>query len=185
MAQRRAVLVLTILAVVILVSGPSAHAAARGYVVNAEGLVLTLNAETDTVIGLRQVPTGSLTEVSGSHGMPAGRGRSLLTPQGDRILVLDPAPYGLSSGYLVDEGPTGRIFVYDVATGARVGQVELFVRGEDRLAGIHPNGDKVYVASDGPRRDQMTIRVVSLTSLEVMKELFVPKGDFVVASPAQ
>jgi DNA-binding beta-propeller fold protein YncE len=105
-------------------------------------------------------------------------GRSLLTPQGDRLLVLDASPYGLPRGFLIDEGPTGRIFVYDAATGDKLGHVAFFVGGKDRLAAVHPGGDKAYVASEGPRNDQMTITVVSLTTFTVLKELFVPSGDF-------
>jgi DNA-binding beta-propeller fold protein YncE len=105
-------------------------------------------------------------------------GRSLLTPQGDRLLVLDPSPYGLRRGLLIDEGPTGRIFVYDTATGDKLGHVAFSVGGKDRLAAVHPGGDKAYVASEGPRNDQMMITVVSLTTFTVLKELFVPSGDF-------
>jgi len=35
--------------------------------------------------------------------------------------------------------------------------------------------------SEGPRTDQMTITVVSLTTFTVIKELFVPRGEFVLS----
>jgi DNA-binding beta-propeller fold protein YncE len=90
-------------------------------------------------------------------------------------------PYGLPRGFLIDEGPTGRIFVYDVATGAKLGHVAFSVGGRDRLAAVHPRGDKAYVVSEGARNDQMTITVVSLTTFTVVKELLVPRGDLVLS----
>ncbi len=201
MTRRPSFLALAVLAVGVLVIANPVRAATRGYVVSLEGLVLTLDADTDTVIGIHQVPHLAPAAIQGPRpakpmgGASAGIrdadqdtgivggpvGRSLLTPRADRMVVLDRMPYGLPCGYLVDEGPTGRIFVYDVATGAGLGRIELFVRGADRLAAVHPAGDKVYVTSDGPRPDHMTITVVSLTTFAVLKELFVPRGDLIVA----
>jgi len=205
MARFQSIWLVAILTASILMIDVPAHAATRAYVVNPEGLLLTFDADTDTVIGLREIP--NLTSEGRAGRRPqrsnvaqaartreasravgddtATTGRSLLTPQGDRLLVLDPLPYGLPRGFLVDEGPTGRIFVYDAVTGAKLGHVAFSVGGGDRLAAVHPRGDKFYVASDGPRNDQMTITVVSLTTLTVMKELFVPKGDLVLSQTVQ
>jgi len=200
MARFQSLWLVAILTVSILMIDVPAHAATRAYIVNPEGLLLTLDADTDTVIGLREIPNLAseeragrrpqranvaqaprTREVSRAIGDDTATGRSLLTPQGDRLLVLDPLPYGLPRGFLIDEGPTGRIFVYDVATGAKLGHVAFSVGGGDRLAAVHPRGDKAYVASEGPRNDQMTITVVSLTTFTVVKELFVPKGDFLLS----
>jgi DNA-binding beta-propeller fold protein YncE len=201
MTRFQSVWLVAILTANILMIDVPAHAATRAYIVNPEGLLLTLDADTDTVIGLREIPNLAsegragrrpqrsnvaqaprIREVSRAIGDDtATLGRSLLTPQGDRLLVLDSLPYGLPRGFLIDEGPTGRIFVYDVATGAKLGYAAFSVGGADRLAAVHPGGDKAYVASDGPRNDQMTITVVSLTTFTVVKELFVPKGDFLLS----
>ncbi|RPH55718.1 hypothetical protein EHM82_04785 [bacterium] len=198
MARFQSIWLVAILTAGILTIDVPTHAAARAYVVNPEGLLLTLDADTDMVIGLREIPNLVLGDRAGRRQQrsnvaqaprtreavrtigeaTATMGRSLLTPQGDRLLVLDPLPYGLPRGFLIDEGPTGRIFVDDVATGAKLGHVAFSVGGGDRLAAVHPHGDKAYVASEGPRNDQMTITVVSLTTFTVRKELFVPKGDF-------
>jgi len=182
-----------------------ANAATRAYVVNPEGLFLTLDADMDIVIGVREIPALAAEGRTDRHGQRPNVARSsrirgattatvdaaemagcsLLTPGGDRLLLLDASPYGLPRGFLIDEGPTGRIFVYDVATGARLGHVAFSVGGSDRLAAVHPRGDKVYVASEGPRTDQMTITVVSLTTFTVVKELFLPKGDFFLSQTVQ
>lgn len=205
MARFQSVWLVAILTAGILMIDVPAHAETRAFVVNPDGLLLTLDADTDTVIGLREIPSLAPEEGAGhrpqrsnvaqaSRVREVGRvlgddtettGRSLITPQGDRLLVLDPVPYGLPRGFLVDEGPTGRIFVYDVATGTKLGHVAFFVGGRSRLAAVHPHGDKAYVASEGPRNDQMTITVVSLTTLTVVKELFVPKGDLVLSQTMQ
>ena len=204
MAQRQMVLLVAILAAGVLASDAPSHAATLGYVVNPEGLLLTLDTETDTVIGIRQIsglaPDGrqvrrhpqtqtgqALLNPGAEPGLREGMettGHCLLTPQGDRMLVLDSSPYGLPRGFLIDEEPTGRIFVYDVITGARLGHIGFSVRGADRLAAVHPGGDKAYVASDGFRDDQMAITVVSLTTFTVVKELFVPRGDFLLGRSA-
>jgi DNA-binding beta-propeller fold protein YncE len=198
MARYQAIWLVTVLAASI-VDVPS-DAATRGYVVNPAGLLLTFDADTDIVVGLSEIPILPQAGVSRRKDRPhvdhtspiqeatrtieddvAMTGRSLVTPQRDRLLVLDPLPYGLPLGFLIDEGPTGRIFVYDVATGVTLGHVAFFVRGGDRLAAVHPRGDKAYVASEGSRNDQMTITVISLITFTVVKELFVPKGDLLLS----
>jgi hypothetical protein len=86
-------------------------------------------------------------------------------------------PGGLPGGFLIDEGPTGRVYMYDVVTGARLGQVAVAVRGGERLVAVHPRGDKAYVAGDAARDEDMTLTVVSLTEFRVLKELIVPRGE--------
>jgi len=205
MTHHRSILLLTLLAAGVLMAAVPAPAATRGYVVTPAGLLLTLDTDTDTVSGVRQIPIlarggedgirvqpaafglpPQTKEGARSAGAGAGSmGRSLLTPQGDRMIVLDPMPYGMPHGLLIDEEPTGRIFVYDAATGDKLGHIGLSMRGADRLAAIHPGGDKAYVVSEGPRADQMTITVVSLTTFSVMKELFLPRGDFSLSEGAR
>jgi DNA-binding beta-propeller fold protein YncE len=205
MARFQSVWLVAILAASILMTGAPANAATQAYVVNPEGLLLTLDADMDIVIGVREIPALAAEGRADRHGqrldvarssrirgattatVNAGEmaGRSLLTPGGERLLVLDASPYGLPRGFLIDEGPTGRIFVYDAATGTRLGHIAFSVGGSDRLAAVHPSGDKVYVASEGPRTDQMTITVVSLTTFIVVKELFLPKGDFFLSQTAR
>jgi hypothetical protein len=205
MTHHRSVLRLGLLIAGILLTAVPAPAGTRGYIVNPAGLVLTLETDTDTVIGIQQIPNLARGGEDGirvqraAFGLPpqtkegarragAGAGsigRSLLTPQGDRMIVLDPMPYGMPRGLLIDEEPTGRIFVYDAATGDKLGHIGLSMRGDDRLEAIHPGGDKAYVVSEGPREDQMTITVVSLTTFSVMKEIFVPRGDFHLSEGAR
>ena len=205
MTHHRSILLLTLLVAGVLMAAVPASAETRGYVVTPAGLLLTLDTDTDAVIGVRQIPIlarggedgirvqraafglpPQTKEGARSAGAGAGSmGRSLLTPQGDRMIVLDPMPYGMPHGLLIDEEPTGRLFVYDAATGDKLGHIGLSMRGADRLAAIHPGGDKAYVASEGPRADQMTITVVSLTTFSVMKELFLPRGDFSLSEGAR
>ena len=119
MARFQSVWLVAILTAGILMIDVPPDAAARAYVVNPEGLLLTLDADTDMVIGLREIPnlasegragrrpqrsnvarTPRTREVSRAIGDDtATTGRSLLTPQGDRLLVLDPLPYGLPRGF--------------------------------------------------------------------------------------
>ena len=205
MTHHRSILLLALLVAGVLMAAVPASAETRGYVVNPAGLLLTLDTDTDTVIGVRQIPIrarggedgvrvqratfGLLPQTKeAARGAGAGAGsmgRSLLTPQGDRMIVLDPMPYGMPHGLLIDDEPIGRLFVYDAATGAKLGHIGLSMRGTDRLAAIHPGGDKAYVVSEGPRADQMTITVVSLTTFSVMKELFLPRGDFFLSEGAR
>jgi hypothetical protein len=49
---------------------------------------------------------------------------------------------------------------------------------EPRLAAVHPEGDEAPAVSEGARNDRMTVTVVSLTMFTILKELFVPAGDF-------
>jgi len=205
MTSHRLILVLVLLIAGIPMAAVPAPAATRGYIVNPTGLLLTLDTDADAVTDIRLIPIPvrrgedgglvqraafSLPPQASEEGRMAGKsaglmGRSLLTPQGDRMIVLDPLPYGMPHGLLIDEEPTGRLFVYDAATGDTLGHVGLCLRGSDRLAAIHPGGDKAYVVSEGPRAGQMTITVVSLTTFSVMKELFVSRGDFFLSEAAR
>ncbi len=168
-----------------IILAAATFAAPLGYIVDPAGLILLLDTGTDAVVGMRQVPglDGSLgTRAGATAGSDAGAslpaaGRSLLTPGADRIVILDTAPRGLRGGLLIDEGPSGRVYVYDVITGARLGQVAVPVRGGERLAGVDSRGDKAYLAADAAREGDMTLTVLSLTEFRVLRELIVPRGD--------
>ncbi len=62
-------LVAFLTAIILMMDGP-AQAATRGYIVNPEGLLLTLDADTDTVIGLREIP--NLTSEERANRRPRG-----------------------------------------------------------------------------------------------------------------
>src|SRR5512138_3018863 len=118
MPRRATLLGLTLLGVSVLAAAAT-FAAPLGLVVDPRGFILMLDTETDTVVGMRQVPGLGEPVGASSRAVP---GRSLLTPRADRIVVLDTRPGGLPGGFLIDEGPAGRVYVYDVTTGARLGQ---------------------------------------------------------------
>jgi hypothetical protein len=99
-----------------------------------------------------------------------------LTPAGDKIVLLETTTVRGPGGGITDVPSVGRLHVYDVATGAKLGQVTFPVRGAERLQGIRPQGDKLYLASLAARPEEMTITVISLVTFTLVKELVVPYG---------
>jgi len=92
-------------------------------------------------------------------------GQKYLTPGGDKILFNE-ARWGGLGGQNV-----GRLHVYSVATGTKLGQVNYPVYGEGVLAGIRPQGDKAYYYHAARTPDQRTLTSLSLNTFAVIKEI--------------
>lgn len=198
MARVTARQILAFLAASLFAAAP-AVAAPFGYLVDPAGVIFTLDLETDAVVGMRRMPglrveAGAPAPASGMSeprrpGPGTSRdsgaaGRALLTPGADKLLILEPMP-DFGRGLLIDEEPSGRLTVYDANTGVALGRAPFFVRGGERLAGVHPGGSKAYLVADAGRDDDMTITIVSLTRFIVLRELIVPRGELCLVQPAK
>ena len=106
---------------------------------------------------LNQTPTPRIT--TGLYG------QKYLTPRGDKILFNE-ARWGGMGGQSV-----GRLHVYDVATGAKLGLISFRAYADGEVAGIRPQGDKVYFWHASPIPKQVTLTSLSLTTFAVIKEV--------------
>ena len=98
---------------------------------------------------------------------PGMSGTVRLTPQGDKILFNEMA----LSAETHQHHSIGRLHVYDVATGAKLGQVSFTVYGDGRVKDIRPQGDKAYFFSEAfldLEADKKSVPLQVLTSLSLV-----------------
>lgn len=122
-----------------------------------------------------------LTDGSRSPIIDTGlQGEAYLTPSGKKILFQESetrrAPDGISR---LSDRPLGRLHVYDVATGAKLGQATYNFGGVPGEGGlirvIRPQEDKVYVTQGEAEKDR--VGVISLTTFSLIKEFVIePMG---------
>lgn len=105
---------------------------------------------------------------------PGFRGRGYLTPDGTKIVLSEETAVRGSDGAIRARRSGGRLHVYDVATGAKLGQVTVPARDTGGVWAIHPLGDKVYYRSLTAGDQDYTVAVVSLTTFSLIKELKLP-----------
>ncbi len=115
--------------------------------------------------------TLNLTNGSQSKRIITGmQGEAYLTPGADRILFEETSTIRGPGGEHFGFQTLGRLHVYDVATGTKLGQINIPVDGNGGIEAIRPQGDKAYLflgREDGSRR----LISLSLTSFSVLKEI--------------
>jgi len=123
--------------------------------------------------------TVNLTDQSHSPRIPTGlEGEPRLTPLGNKIVFEETAPVFLPSGTLLGSQSVGRLHVYDVATGTKLGQLAIPLRGAGSLTGIRPQGDKAYFLSGVAPDNDQALASVSLANFALLKEVTVPPVVF-------
>jgi len=80
--------------------------------------------------------------------------------------------------YIKYSKSTGRLHVYEVATGRQLGVVNYNVERESQIVGIHPNGKKVYLI--GVIDGDLSLLVMDIVNLKVAKILKIPNVPFMV-----
>jgi hypothetical protein len=134
-----------------------------------------------TPIGVEPVNPTLLT-VRLADGVPSVRiapglkGRGYLTLDGTKIVFSEEAFVRDLDGSIREVRSAGRPHVYDVATGAKLGQITVPARDAGDVWAIHPRGDKVYYRSRAEGDEEYTIAVVSLTTFSLVKELKLPSS---------
>jgi hypothetical protein len=103
-------------------------------------------------------------------------GRAYLSLEGDRIILSETQDVLDAQGNYDHTESVGRLHVYDVATGAKLGQVTVPARDAGDVWAIHPRGDKVYYRSRTVGDQDYTVAVVSLSTFSLVKELKLPDG---------
>jgi len=72
--------------------------------------------------------------------------------------------------YVMYQKSTGKLHIYDVATGKSVGFVQFTVDRDSDIFGIHPNGNKVYMLGDiAGVRSLIVMDVVNFKVLKTLK----------------
>ncbi len=103
-------------------------------------------------------------------------GNSRLTPSGDKILLEETTTVWEPDGRTVmNVVRVGRLHIYNVATGTKLGQVSYPVsgRGGGLFLGTRPAGDKAYFTYRDPATNAGKVAVVSISSLALLKEMVV------------
>lgn len=95
------------------------------------------------------------------------QGVARLTPQGEKILFFETTRNYIS---------VGRLHVYDVATGAKLGQVTFPAHRYATFRATRPQGDKIYLDGDAARKQEMTLMSLSLVTFTFLRETAVPQG---------
>jgi hypothetical protein len=75
---------------------------------------------------------------------------------------------------------TGRIHVYAVATGKKLGLVTIPTDFGEKILGMRPQSDKLYYLKYSKNENNIRLYVVNLTTLQVIKEIAVPNLYFMV-----
>ncbi len=99
------------------------------------------------------------------------QGDGYFLPGADRILLHETVTRRGPQGENRGDQSVGRLHVYDVASGAKLGQVAMVLNGANAFfRGVRPQGDKAYFYAgrrDGGRR----LMSVSVTTFSVVKEI--------------
>lgn len=69
---------------------------------------------------------------------------------------------------------SGRIHIYDVATGKELRMIPFKVQGQGKIAGIRPAGDRLYYESEGLTKDSANITVIDIKNYQVLTTISLP-----------
>jgi hypothetical protein len=107
-------------------------------------------------------------------------GDASLSPLGDKVIFNETTTIRAPDGSISRIQSVGRLHVYDVATGGKLGQVTFPVHGEGAIEAIHPRGNKVYFYSGAFQAKDRTLASLSLVTFTLLKEITVPPVLFTI-----
>ena len=108
---------------------------------------------------------------------------TLLTPDATRVVVNEARALSLSATNKApkkEPSATGRLHVYDVKSGNKLGLVTLPTDFSEQILGIRPSGDKLYYLKYSLDESSIRLYVVDLVNLTILKEIPVPNLYFMV-----
>ena len=106
-------------------------------------------------------------------------GEGKLLPDATKIIFDEEQDIIGTSGHHIEYSKsTGRLHVYEVATGRQLGVVNYNVERESQIVGIHPNGKKVYLI--GVIDGDLSLLVMDIVNFKVAKILKIPNVPFMV-----
>lgn len=106
----------------------------------------------------------------------------LLTPNAAKIILNEKITASSSGPKTPAKGSTvtGRIHVYDVATGKKLGLVTLPTDFGEKILGVRSQSDKLYYLKYSKDESNIRLYVVDLVKLSIIKEITVPNLYFMV-----
>lgn len=106
----------------------------------------------------------------------------LLTPDGKKVVFSEEQNTVSSSDKASIKGytATGRLHIYDVLTGRKIGMVTLTGGFGEKILGIRPQADKLYYLNYSKDESTITLYVINLLTFKVLKEIAVPNLNFMV-----
>lgn len=107
---------------------------------------------------------------------------SLLTPDAKKLIINETKAVSSSGAKAPTKGDTvtGRIAVFDVTTGKKLGLVTLPTDSGEKILGIKPTNDKLYYLMYSRDESKIRLYVVNLVTLKIIKEISVPNLYFMV-----
>jgi DNA-binding beta-propeller fold protein YncE len=105
-------------------------------------------------------------------------GSTGISPDGSKIFIHDEEPIEDARGFVRYYKSSGRLYIFDVATGKKLGTVQFTVDKSSTILGIHPNGNKVYMA--GNVQGTKSLFVMDAVNFKVTKILQIPKNTLFI-----
>ena len=103
-------------------------------------------------------------------------------PSGKKLIINETKAVSSSGAKAPTKGDTvtGRIAVFDVTTGKKLGLVTLPTDSGEKILGIKPTNDKLYYLMYSRDESKIRLYVVNLVTLKIIKEISVPNLYFMV-----
>ncbi len=101
-------------------------------------------------------------------------GEAELVPAADKIILHEMSIIEFTGGGIDQIKSAGRLHVYEIASGTKLGQLIVSMRDGGTLFGIRPQGDKIYFLSGPAKGPEQVLMSFSLQSFSLVKELAVP-----------
>ena len=105
----------------------------------------------------------------------------LLSPDSKKIVFNETKPLAWGpTGFVDSASATGRIYIYDVKTGNRLGLINLPTDWAEEILGIRPMGDKLYYEMYSRDPSKIKLFVVDIVNYKILKTISVPDINFMV-----
>ena len=101
-------------------------------------------------------------------------GSTNISPDGSKIFIHDEEPIESARGIVQYYKSSGHLYIYDVATGKKIGYVQFSVDKSSDILGIHPAGNKVYMI--GNIQGTKSLIGMDIVNFKILKTLSISKN---------
>jgi len=100
-------------------------------------------------------------------------GYARLSPDGTEIFFNETQDILASDGSVEYVKSLGRLHIYNVATGQKRGTINFTVDKRSGIAGVHPNGNKLYISAEIAKVPSLI--VIDVVNFKVIKTIKIPR----------
>lgn len=106
-------------------------------------------------------------------------GNTKLSLDGTKIFISDEdSVWSSDKTYVKYQKSTGNLYIYNVATGTKIGTVLFSVDKSSEIVGIHPNGSKVYMI--GTIAGERSLIVLDVVKFKIANTIKISSGMFLI-----